>query len=248
MAVCACLAPVLSAESPTAGEVTTIETHVADGTAVETVRDEFDGDFDLKWNILRKDHTHYSLTSHEGELAVTTQAGSMFANNENEWTPAPKNVFLLHKAILAGQDFDATLQVNWFDPNKHFQQISMLVYQSDEHYLKWEMSRREQGNPLTNLAIVVESNNIPQQGDPRPTTVDGPFWLRVGRRGDEYQMSYSNDGDEFEVIYKRKWTLDPKAKRPRVGFVAKNGNPLKDETTVVLESFELKRFPTEVVP
>lgn len=207
----------------------------------EVLLEEFDGDLTLKWNVVREDKSHYSLTSHPGEIALTTQAGSMYANNEGSgFAPAPKNIFLMHDAIPPNQDFDATLHVSRFDPNMHFQQIAMLMYQSDQHYLKWEASCREAGDPRTVLTTVTESNNVPVQNSPHPIQIDGPLWLRLSRRGKEYRASYSDDGDSFTTYFKIKWELDPKAKRPRIGYVAKNGNDLKDETTVVVESFEFR--------
>lgn len=201
--------------------------------------DDFDGEFALLWSILREDDSHYSLETHPGELALTTQAGSMYANNENGWANPPKNLFLLRDAIGNDTDFEATLHVSSYEPNKHYQQVALLLYQSDEHYLKWSMEQREDGDPSTSLAVVLESKNLPEQGEPRPMAVDGPFWLRLARVDDEYRFSYSNDGDEFVQFHARTWQLDPQAKRPRIGFVAKNGNPLKEEATFVVESFRL---------
>jgi len=71
----------------------------------------------------------------------------------------------------------------------------------------------------------------------------GRFWMRVTRRGNEYERAYSADGRSFKVAGARPWGKKP----PKyLGFLAKNGgNPEASEIDVCINSFELRSPPAK---
>lgn len=211
--------------------------------ATSTLTDHFDESFDLDWKIVREDSNAYSLDSHSGELALTTLPGSMYARNELAYRVRPQNIFLLKEPIGPNQNFQATLHVSLYEPEVQYQQISLLMYQSDENYAKWEISLRETGTQKTRLATSIERDNNVAHNSSTVYAVDGPFWLRLTRRDGTYAMSISDDGDEFSVKKNCPANPDPKLPAPQIGFVAKNGNVETDRNIIVIESFELQLGP-----
>ena len=63
------------------------------------------------------------------------------------------------------------------------------------------------------------------------------LWLRLTKRGNDYEGAYSTDGNDFKVLATRPWADGA----PQfVGFVAKNGrNTAADRIDVCIDSFEL---------
>lgn len=211
-----------------------------DFSASTVLTDHFDESFDLDWKIIREDADAYSLDSHSGELALTTLPGSMYARNELAYQVRPQNIFLLEEPIGLNQNFQATLHVSLYEPEVQYQQIALLMYQSDEYYAKWEISLRKTGSASTRLGTSIERDNKVAHISSTAYSVDGPFWLRLTRVDGQYEMSISDDGDEFVVKKTCPANPDPNQPVPQIGFVAKNGNVETDRNIIVVESFELR--------
>lgn len=216
----------------------------SDATADESAvfKDNFDDKFQLEWNIIRPESDHYSLATSSGELVVTTHYGSIHG------TTSPgdlaKNIMLVDKPIKSNTDFVATLTINEFTPATYYHQVALLVYQSDDDYLKWSMERSWQGTGVDNLVLVAETDGESEHFFPTVKTIDGPFWLRMQRTGNEYTAFYSNDGDNFEEIGSETWTPSNADEPVKAGFLAKNGgNASAGDIDVFIESFELQLNP-----
>lgn len=206
------------------------------------IKDNFDDKFQLEWNIVRPEADYYSLAASPGELVVTTHYGSIHG------TTSPgdlaKNIMLVDKPIESNTDFVATLAINEFAPKTYYHQVALLIYQGDDDYLKWSMERSWQGTGVDNLVLVAETDGEPDHFFPTVKTIDGPFWLRVQRTGQEYAAFYSNDGDNFEEIGTESWTPSNADKPVKAGFLAKNGgNSNAGDIDVFMESFELRLNP-----
>lgn len=214
------------------------------GEDTVVLHDDFDSKFDLPWTQIRPDTDAFSFDANPGVLTVTTQYGSIHG------TTSPgdfaKNIFLLDKVLEADQNFEATLHVAEFAPETYYHQIAVLVYQGDDDYAKWSLERSWQEESTDNTVLVRETDAQTEHSAVAKKTIDGPFWLRVERSGTNYTCSYSNDGDDFEIIGTESWQPSSSEKPVRVGFLAKNGgNRNASDVDVLLESFRLELLPRE---
>ena len=94
-------------------------------------KDQFDSPtLDSRWEWVREDPTHWSLTDNSGSLRITTQEGSLWMGGTG------KNILLTPPNM---EDFQITTKVT-FSPSENFQTASVAVYQDDDNYI--ELGRR----------------------------------------------------------------------------------------------------------
>jgi RNA polymerase sigma factor (sigma-70 family) len=103
--------------------------------------DGFDGRFGLNWKPIRPDPTHYSLAKNPGRLTITTQRGSIHGPNlpagKKPGEGLTKNIFVIDNPLARNADFIVTTLVVHFKPAKPYQQAGLILYNDDDHYLKW---------------------------------------------------------------------------------------------------------------
>jgi uncharacterized protein (TIGR03067 family) len=191
----------------------------ADDEAMFRLRDEFNGKLELEWKIIRPDPTHVSFDKNLGKLTITTQTGSIHLKEteRNARTPA-KNLYVLPNPVADGGGFVLTTCIESFQPYQYSHQAGLLVYDDDDNYFKWVIEWNG-ARPRFNLLRETEQQSIIEV---RPDVPDAQgVWLRLIKRGDSYERSYSTDGEEFIPVGERVWGGDaPKW----VGIVAKNGS------------------------
>ena len=209
------------------------------------LRDEFNGQLALDWRIVREDKDHISFTRDPGHLVITTQRGTIHGDvdhDEQSQGIRAKNIFLIPDILSEKMDFSITLGVRKFEPTIHFQQVGLICYDDDENYVKWSFEYSWAKPQTTNFVMVRQTDKVPQHDLVTEIKNPGRFWMRITRRGTEYECAYSLDGKEFNVVGSRPWGMAP----PKfVGFLAKNGgNPQASEIDVSLESFEFRSPPT----
>src|SRR5262245_39364324 len=66
--------------------------------------DSFNGKLRLKWEIVRPDAKHYSLTRNKGKLTITTQKGTIHLSDPN--AAKVRNLFLIGNPCGRGRDFE----------------------------------------------------------------------------------------------------------------------------------------------
>lgn len=206
---------------------------------LESHVDQFDGGFELEWDILREERDAYSLETAPGELTVQTLYGSIVKTYGDN----VKNMFLIKEPITPGDPFEMTVFVTQFEPTQPYQQIALLAYQDDAHFLKFSYehhgSRKGTG---VHRCLEVE-DDVTFHGI--SLEFDGPFWLRMTREGTTYQLAYSDDGEDYQTVETVTWDSDAKDGDLKVGFVAKNGTTSANSAPVTIEYFQLMRPPGE---
>ncbi len=216
---------------------------------VAVLRDDFNGKFALNWKIVREDKDHISLTKDPGHLTIITQRGTIHGDVEHDAQSEgirAKNIFLIRNPVSETSDFSVTLAVGKFEPTTYYQQVGLLCYDDDANYVKWSFEYSWAKPDTTNFVMVRQTDKVPEHDLVTELKNPGRFWLRVTRRGTDYECAYSTDGDKFTVAGSRPW-----GKRPPkyVGFVAKNGgNPQAGEIDVSIDSFEVRSPPTAAAP
>lgn len=222
---------------------------VADEPAEPSVIEEsFDGKADQQWIVVREQKSHLSFDKVPGCLTVTTQRGTIHADEKNdafsEGTQA-KNIHLLKDPIPADQDFVLTLKVRRFEPKLFYHQVAIIAYVDDDNYVKWSFEQKNQTPTGTQTVLVCERQKRPSHFLMTDIDVAGPFALRLERFGSNWICSHSLDGESFQVVGIQQWDLESSADKPmRIGFLAKNGgNPAADEIDVQIDSVMLQISP-----
>ena len=95
---------------------------------------------------------------------------------------------------IANADFTVAAKFD-SSPNAQYQGEGILVQQDESTYLRIEFS--SDGNLTDISALLVSSGS--QQGFLQSQLSNGgsPLWLQVQRRGDNWTISYSNDGTSY---------------------------------------------------
>ena len=205
--------------------------------------DTFDGKVTLDWKVVRSDKDHVSLKKVPGCLVITTQRGTIHSKEKedelSEGTQA-KNLHLIDVPFGKDEHWVATTCVRDFTPAALYQQAGLIVYDGDDDYLKW--GYEFDGRSGQQFVLVAESDGTPAHE--RPTESESglkKYWVRLTKRGDKYEYSWSRDGDKWVVGGERTWGNGaPK----RIGLLAKNGGH-KDapEADAAFEFFELRAVP-----
>jgi len=154
--------------------------------------DDFDGRLGLNWDILHIDQSHYSLTSKPGTLTITTQNGHFKEGNTNY-----KNVFLIDTPLQEAWDFQVTTCLSDFKPLEAYNQAGLICWDDEDNYLEWVYQQMKTKGLTFNAGV--EANG-PTQYTYIPA--GGPFeklWLRLTKRGNNYECSSSTDGESFTV-------------------------------------------------
>jgi uncharacterized protein (TIGR03067 family) len=204
--------------SPRASGVDAAVEDAADEPTVG-VFDGFDEKLELDWKIIRPDPTHVSLDKTPGKLTITTQTSSIHLNEtgRNARVPA-KNLYLIRGPSAEGNDFVLTTCIESFHPREYSHQAGLLVYDDDDNYFKWVIEWNG-GRPRFNLLRETDQQSIIEV---RPDVPEAQrVWLRLIKRGNLYERSFSTDGEEYLSVGEREWGGDaPKW----VGILAKNGS------------------------
>jgi regulation of enolase protein 1 (concanavalin A-like superfamily) len=222
----------------------------SDAAKHETVlRDDFSGKYSLNWKIIREDKSHLSLSANPDRLTITTQRGAIHGDSDHDTLSGgvrTKNIFLIPNSLGDAGDFSITLAVSKFAPTIYFQQVALICYDDDDNYLKWTFEQSWRKPDTQCFTLVRETDMVPQHDLIVELPNPGRFWLRVTKRGNEYECAYSTDGRDFTVAGSRPWG---KSAPKYLGFLAKNGgNPLAEEIDVLIDSFELRSPPPAPAP
>jgi regulation of enolase protein 1 (concanavalin A-like superfamily) len=213
----------------------------ADSPGVASLRDDFQGKFALQWTVVRPDKSHFSLTKNPGHLTIKTQRGSIHGDQDHDPLTQgirAKNIFLIPNPLSGAGDFSMTLAVGKFQPTMFFQQVGLICYDDDDNYVKWSYEYSWAKADTTNFVMVRETKMEPKHDLVVELPNPGRFWMRVTKRGNEYECAYSTDGRNFKVAGSRPWGEKP---TEYLGFLAKNGgNPRAGEIDVCIDSFELR--------
>lgn len=159
--------------------------------------DGFDGKLNLNWSVLGIDTTHWSLTNYPGSLTITTQRGSFeYAGNDY------KNVFLVDFPANQSQDFQLTTCIKNFQPSQVWNQAGLLLWNDKNNYLKFVY---EYGHDTPNGDGLLFTVGTQISGSPSfdwflTEQTPQTMWLRINKRGENYELYNSTDGKTFLPI------------------------------------------------
>ncbi|MCI0700908.1 MAG: DUF1349 domain-containing protein [Planctomycetia bacterium] len=204
--------------------------------------DTFDGKFHLRWKPVRPDAKYVSLTKNKGKLTITTQRGSIHADEVTRNDPPAKNIYLIDNPLPDDADFEVITCISGFLPKQEYQQAALILYNDDDNYLKWsyEFSYVKGGSVALGLIRETKAKTEHDHVAP-PEKADVKLWLRLTKRKNSYEYASSTDGKAFDVHGERDWG----EKAPlQIGILAKNGGlPDVPEVDVCFERFELRSPP-----
>jgi regulation of enolase protein 1 (concanavalin A-like superfamily) len=203
-------------------------------------RENFDGKLRLNWQPIRHDPTHISLKKNKGKLTITTQRGTIHADEKARGEPSAKNIFVFQNPLANDVDFVMTTCISEFKPTEKYQQAGLICYDDDDNYVKWgyEYSYVNGGGPA--FGLILETNAKPEHNIIAAEANLKRIWLRLTRSGTKYEYASSTDGDLFTVHGQRDWEGKPRM----LGVLAKNGG-LEGVTEIdaCFDFFELKAPP-----
>jgi regulation of enolase protein 1 (concanavalin A-like superfamily) len=208
-------------------------------------REPFTGKLRLNWKVVRPDDKYVSLTKNKGKLTITTQRGTIHADETARKEPKAKNLYLLDNPLATDTSFVVTTCISGFTPKQNYQQAALICYNDDDNYVKFSYEFNWEKNAGQSFCLVRETKAVSQQD-----RIDAPagikkLWLRLTRRKDLYEFATSTNGRDFTVHGEKAWQEKAPAK---IGILAKNGGPAGvPEVDVCFEQFHL-RAPAPPAP
>ena len=203
--------------------------------------DGFDGKLGLEWDPVRPDPTHVSLEKNPDKFTITTQRGSIHGDEKNDAYGEgiqAKNLYLIHNPAGGDGNFVATTCIESFLPTTQWQQAGLMVYDDDDNYLKWDLEWNRNSPAGVTIVFLQETAQRSQVSATMPAADSKKFWLRLTKREDAYQYSFSTDGEKFTVAGEKSWG-DGAPKR--IGIYAKNGgNPNAGDVDAAFDFFEVR--------
>jgi regulation of enolase protein 1 (concanavalin A-like superfamily) len=202
--------------------------------------ESFDGKFNLNWQPVRHDASHVSLKKNKGKLTITTQRGTIHADEKVRGEPSAKNIFVLQNPLAADTDFVITTCVSDFKPAEKYHQAGLICYDDDDNYVKWVYEYSYVDGDSTAFALVRETNAKPDHDHVPAGAALKRIWLRLTRRGTKFEYASSTDGDLFTVHGQKDWEGKPRM----LGILAKNGGLTGvREIDASFDFFEMKSPP-----
>jgi len=203
--------------------------------------DGFDGKLALEWNPVRPDATHISVEKNPGKFTITTQRGSIHGDEKSDAYGEgiqAKNLYLIPNPADVDGDFVATTCIESFSPKTHWQQAGLIVYDDDDNYLKWDLEWNQDSPAGVTIVFLQETAGQSDYSATMPEADTEKCWLRLTKRDDAYQYSFSTDGEKFTVAGEESWG---DGAPQRIGIYAKNGgNPDASDVDAVFDFFEVR--------
>ncbi len=143
--------------------------------------DQFDSaTLDSRWEWIREDLTHWSLTERPGFLRITTQDGSLPDNTA-------ENILLTNPTL---EDYKITTKVD-FSPTENVQNALLITYQDNENFfmLRRRYANGDEVSILHRFGEGVNYVTSPLSGE--------ETYLRITKYGDLHVGSYSLDGNTW---------------------------------------------------
>jgi RNA polymerase sigma factor (sigma-70 family) len=201
-------------------------------------REPFAGRLRLNWKVVRPDDKYVSLTRNKGKLTITTQRGTIHADETARKEPKAKNLYLIDNPLADDTSFVVTTRISGFTPKQRYQQAALICYDDDDNYVKFAYEFNWKKDAGQTFDLVRETKAVSQQDHVEAPAGIKTLWLRLTRRKDLYEYATSTNGRDFEVHGERSWQDRAPAK---IGILAKNGGIAGvPEVDVCFELFELR--------
>lgn len=221
-----------SSPLPPTNDPAQMETTTATPSTPPIFRDDFNGVLAPGWVWINEDAPAWSLSVFPGYLQVSLADGTVRDGDA-------KNLLLF--PIPEG-DIQVTTMFT-FSPNENFQFAGLIFYESEaNHFQVGRSFCRGYGTPCIEAGIYVQFFKNYRIDTPNEATAYdsyAPILLRVTRRGNEYELDISGDGEVW--IRYAKYTLDYEP--TYVGLIASQNQDLAP-IKALFDFFEIRR-PTE---
>lgn len=200
--------------------------------------DPFEGKKFLNWKPVRFDPSHISYSKRSGKLTIITQRGTIHQDHKSREEPIAKNFYVLENPLTADAAFSITTCISSFEPTHAFHQAGLICYDDDDNYLKFSYQFNWPEGGGTNLSMLTETAAVSTIEHAATPPEAKELWMRIEKRGKEYEFSASPDGKEFVITGKMTWG-DGAPKM--VGVYAKNGGRGEvPEIDAAFDFFELR--------
>jgi beta-xylosidase len=154
-----------------------------------------------RWWIFSEDAKKWSLKN--GQLTINTYDGDVFEDRSDL-----ENMFTEYAPF---GDFTVTTKVA-VKPEKDYEQAFLNIWQDHNNFAKLAVVHSHGGVKLEIGTEVEQKNN----SDLHDAPVTDVYWLRIAKKADNYDFSYSTDGQKWANLGNRKLKLIDL----RVGFGA----------------------------
>jgi len=135
------------------------------------------------WSWVREDPTHWSLTDRPGWMRITTQAGSLVGDANDE-----KNLLLMP---APPGNFYLTVRLE-FTPTANFHQAGLIIYQDDDNYVRLGLGH-VYGEQYVEMTSEVNASGEVTGVLETATHLE----LQLQKRDDIYEGYYSLDGEHW---------------------------------------------------
>lgn len=186
--------------------------------------DDFDGAFEIDWEVLRPDKEMVSLETNPGQLTITTQRGSINGNPEEDELSEgnlPKNFHLVTNPLAPDIDYQVEVKISDFHPSAYYHQCGIILYNDDDNYVKlsFEYHRPHPSGLSVTWGMEVDQESTFQGADPGETS---ELILRLVCRDGKLYGYAGKSVEELELMFDAKeWNVDSGPQK--VGLYAKNG-------------------------
>lgn len=202
--------------------------------------DDFNGKLALDWEILRPDPAHASLKKNPGKLTITSQFGGFHADANDVRGIHPGNNQYMIPVPRDGGDFVVTTCLEDFHPKARYQQAGPVIYDDHDNYFK-ALIGVGWGDVLIGSSwedrTDFQGKDIPAHGMEWDRT-----WLRIIKRGNAYEASYSFDGEKYKLINEHVWGDGTPR---RIGLVNMNENGSSEPIDAVFDFIEVRALTAE---
>jgi hypothetical protein len=219
--------------------------------------DDFDNEFDLSWDVLGADPSHWSLSKVPGTLTITTQTGS-FTRGRTDY----ENIFLVDFPVVASKDFQITTCLKGFKPVEFWNQAGLLLWNDENNHLRFVYEYGE-GPPVymtknpRQFTTGIEIGGLVRHAWFRAEQEPDEVWLRVIKRRSWCELYTGTDGKTFHPVELILARFEPSGNRvpwpggsvKRVGLYASNGGALDArEVEASFDFFEVRELSEVAQP
>ena len=165
---------------------------------VKVLYEDFDGEFDLKWDVLGFDPKYISLNKVPGSLTLTTKSGSFEYSNDDY-----RNVFLIDFPVDQSVDFQVTTCISNFKPSDKWNQAGLLLWNDKDNFFKLSYEFGEETSNGENGLLFSAGRET--GGSPSYTwfladQFPQKMWLRIIKKKQVYVLYNSLDGQNFNPL------------------------------------------------
>ena len=182
------------------------------------------------WEIIRDTDSDYEFT--DKGLLIKSLKGDLYQNSNTA-----KNIFVKE---APGDWIVETHFTTDVEPNKTYQQAGMLIYGSDDDYVKLCHIKNNASKPGE---IQYGKEDTGAWTDKVRNEISGKeLYLRIQKQGNVYTGYYSADGGK---TYENAGSVEVNLENPKVALFAMNGEQTDSSISATYSDVSFKKLPAE---